>query len=524
MVNKSKKSVSPLQTNAAPARQTRSRKAKAEKIEKQENVEKRDVEWRPPANHHLTDSLLTAVEASSTYKQAFGFDKGPNGTPVSGVGKNSTQLYRQLARTIFFNNQRITEEYVDEDLDRLSTCIKNRVANLKKIYRKQRQMLSETGQGLIDDDREHEITPGSTLQNIWDKIQTAFPWYKRMNILMGASPIVDRSAIAHSGTKLDLSALGSYAKRSITQGSSSDIDGGGGEDTGNGDGTGDGDNVSESGGDAGGRYDTSDGHGESNGTGDRHLAGGGYVAGDSYDTNNGYVVGGGYDTNGGYVLGDVYSVGRGYGADDGYTLSGGYGTGSGNDPGDTGAAAFADKDIPTPSARHRSFRRSSGDSSSYSGHPGSEISSITDSHVGSPHLDNVLSSPTTSKPQDQKQIETAVLLAPGVNSNSGSAKRKSDELDTTTGKLEDAQSKRKKENNPFDRLDKISEAEHRVRIELNQQKNRFEAEESEHRRRHELQMMQAQIELARIQHGLSSSSVNNPALGSDPAIFMEYSE
>lgn len=40
-----------------------------------------------------------------------------------------------------------------------------------------------------------------------DLIQTKFPWYKRMHALMGTSPIVDRSAVAHSRTAIDLSIL-----------------------------------------------------------------------------------------------------------------------------------------------------------------------------------------------------------------------------------------------------------------------------------------------------------------------------
>jgi hypothetical protein len=88
-------------------------------------------------------------------------------------------------------------------------------------------MMSETGQGLIDDGREDDIAPGSEIANLWGKvvatfasflsnnsiisiadlIQTKFPWYKRMHALMGTSPIVDRSAIAHSRTAIDLGIL-----------------------------------------------------------------------------------------------------------------------------------------------------------------------------------------------------------------------------------------------------------------------------------------------------------------------------
>lgn len=88
-----------------------------------------------------------------------------------------------------------------------------------------RTKLSQTGQGLIDDDREDEITPGSEIANIWgklmqsywilivryhripDKIKAVFPWYKRMHALMGTNPTVSKASVAHSNTSLDISIL-----------------------------------------------------------------------------------------------------------------------------------------------------------------------------------------------------------------------------------------------------------------------------------------------------------------------------
>jgi len=40
-----------------------------------------------------------------------------------------------------------------------------------------------------------------------DAIAKVFPWYMRMHRLMGTSPIVDRSAMAHSNTTLNLGAI-----------------------------------------------------------------------------------------------------------------------------------------------------------------------------------------------------------------------------------------------------------------------------------------------------------------------------
>jgi hypothetical protein len=98
------------------------------------------------------------------------------------------------------------------------------ISRLKKTYREQREKLGATGQGLVEDDREAEIESGSKIENIWgtflsfdvlffvhlrglDLIQQKFPWYKRLHALMGSSPVIDRAAVSHSGTKVDLAIL-----------------------------------------------------------------------------------------------------------------------------------------------------------------------------------------------------------------------------------------------------------------------------------------------------------------------------
>ncbi len=41
------------------------------------------------------------------------------------------------------------------------------LSRLKSMYREQREKLTATGAGLVDDDREDEIVPGSELANLW---------------------------------------------------------------------------------------------------------------------------------------------------------------------------------------------------------------------------------------------------------------------------------------------------------------------------------------------------------------------
>ncbi|KAF8463727.1 hypothetical protein DFH94DRAFT_699489 [Russula ochroleuca] len=68
-------------------------------------------------------------------------------------------------------------------------------------------MLKDTGHGLIANGQEDAITPGSEIANVWDKIKSMFPWYRQINDLIGTSLLVDKSALAHSTSVLDLTVL-----------------------------------------------------------------------------------------------------------------------------------------------------------------------------------------------------------------------------------------------------------------------------------------------------------------------------
>ncbi|KAG1788877.1 uncharacterized protein HD556DRAFT_1529800 [Suillus plorans] len=164
------------------------------------------VAWSKPENHHLTDSLLTLIEESNTYRKAFGFALLPGSGKVASTGNRPANLYRQLATALFLDHE--DSPWKDVGLNDLAEAVKNRVANgLRKAFIKHRDSMSQTGQGLIDADREDEITFGSEIFNAWDQVKKKFPWYKRMNALYRESPAVDRSALANSASQLDLSVL-----------------------------------------------------------------------------------------------------------------------------------------------------------------------------------------------------------------------------------------------------------------------------------------------------------------------------
>ncbi|KAJ7721981.1 hypothetical protein B0H14DRAFT_3520462 [Mycena olivaceomarginata] len=143
------------------------------------------VKWSEKEFHPMTDELLTVIESKPRYRQAFGFDKGIQG-PVDTGGKKLPAIQADVAEDLFIKDKPDTE-YTADDLSELAKVIKNRVTSLKTAYGKWRKKL--------------------VIANAWDLIQEKFPWYKRMNDLMGSSPVIDRSAVAHSGTRVNLRIL-----------------------------------------------------------------------------------------------------------------------------------------------------------------------------------------------------------------------------------------------------------------------------------------------------------------------------
>ncbi|KIJ24498.1 hypothetical protein M422DRAFT_274698 [Sphaerobolus stellatus SS14] len=106
-------------------------------------------------------------------------------------------ICRALACIVLIGDE--SGQWKNGDLKKLGDAVKNRVYNysLKKKYTELQNKLSETGQGLIDDGREAEIEEDSPLENLW---------HKRMNALMGKSPVIG-AASQNSASPMDLSVL-----------------------------------------------------------------------------------------------------------------------------------------------------------------------------------------------------------------------------------------------------------------------------------------------------------------------------
>ncbi|KAL7278381.1 hypothetical protein ACG7TL_008361 [Trametes sanguinea] len=188
-----------------------SSKENGEPVSKGGNESKRSVavHWSKPEYHFVTDLLLTAIEERPDTCTALGFDmqlKDDSSPGNKTSGKMVHEHYVRLARAVFLESNRFSK-FSEDNLEELAGVIKNRVIKLKSLYRDCRARLQNTGAGLVDEDRENELEPGSELANIWDAIQRDFPWYKRMNALMRGHPLVDRSGVANSATDIDLSIL-----------------------------------------------------------------------------------------------------------------------------------------------------------------------------------------------------------------------------------------------------------------------------------------------------------------------------
>ncbi|THV01307.1 hypothetical protein K435DRAFT_854004 [Dendrothele bispora CBS 962.96] len=167
------------------------------------------IRWSDKTKHHITDSLLGFIEDSASLRQTYGFDRGNFSSSANNSGgKRQADFDRELATKLFLDiNVVKTNKYKEFGLDALGSCVRNRITALKKAYIEHRNTMSQTGHGIVVNGQEETIQAGSEIANAWDAVKTVFPWYRRMALLIGGSPVVDRSAVANSTTNVDLSVL-----------------------------------------------------------------------------------------------------------------------------------------------------------------------------------------------------------------------------------------------------------------------------------------------------------------------------
>ncbi|KAG9312032.1 hypothetical protein JVU11DRAFT_7310 [Chiua virens] len=122
------------------------------------------VHWSKPENYHLTDTLLTLIEESVTWKVALGFDKGAgSGPPSTGWGKSLIQHCSDIAEAFFLADK----------------AFKN---NLKTSFSEHRGELGETGHGLVTTGQAKELQGGTHAANAWELIGEKFPCQSALNL------------------------------------------------------------------------------------------------------------------------------------------------------------------------------------------------------------------------------------------------------------------------------------------------------------------------------------------------------
>lgn len=147
-----------------------------------------DCSWQK--KHEYTDLLLRRIKESPRLRQALGFHTD---TQVSSGGKKTTEVYEELGKYCFIDNN-VDLGFTLVDVPKLGTSVKNRlnsnsgcvciavyivllfslVVRLKKTFAKWKSELSATGHGLVEADREDEITPGTEIANAWRELFILF--------------------------------------------------------------------------------------------------------------------------------------------------------------------------------------------------------------------------------------------------------------------------------------------------------------------------------------------------------------
>ena len=80
--------------------------------------------WTSLEHLPLSDTLLSIIEDSTTYKTALGFNKGDIGSIPTG-GKKVVDIYHEIARKVFIDQ--LESNYTKDDLEELKNIIHNRI-------------------------------------------------------------------------------------------------------------------------------------------------------------------------------------------------------------------------------------------------------------------------------------------------------------------------------------------------------------------------------------------------------------
>ncbi|KIJ54765.1 hypothetical protein M422DRAFT_42001 [Sphaerobolus stellatus SS14] len=161
--------------------------------------------WAKAENFYLTDELLSQIEDNESYKQAFGWAKGTTVSVPTG-GKKAIKHCKTLAKVVLIDDR--SKQWSNHDEETLAEVVRNRINVLKSTYKRYWDDFGQTGQGLVTENRMEEVGQGTKIGNLWvKKIQKNFPWFMRLHEYLSKSPVMDYSAVGHSGSVMDLDVL-----------------------------------------------------------------------------------------------------------------------------------------------------------------------------------------------------------------------------------------------------------------------------------------------------------------------------
>ncbi|KIJ41809.1 hypothetical protein M422DRAFT_255125 [Sphaerobolus stellatus SS14] len=206
--DKLKKMMKTAVTKVAKAKKTlvKGKKPKDDTGSNEKEDKVMTINWL--VTHALTWRMLTILQETPVFLQAFRFDTG--GFNFKSGGRKPGELYRDLAEKLLINPD---GTWADVDLNKHGMAMHKWINILKKQCRELWVMLGETRHGLADTDMEESITVGSNILNVWDKIQAEFLWYKELNKMLCTSPAFVKDATSNSDSQVDISVLGTVAKR-----------------------------------------------------------------------------------------------------------------------------------------------------------------------------------------------------------------------------------------------------------------------------------------------------------------------
>ncbi|KAJ7230421.1 hypothetical protein GGX14DRAFT_583172 [Mycena pura] len=186
----------PKRTKKAVAGTKADKQLKDVKVKKQKQ-EVPAVNWAKLPS--LTQKVLSYIEEHEACRTSLGFSKGDGPEVGTHDVRTQTAWYKEIS--IYALKDDASGLWADISPEVFGGITRNRINKCKKDFFKAKEMLGQTGNRIVMDDREAELT--GALQDLWEKAEEVCPEYKHWHALLATSPIYDTSACSNSGSTLD---------------------------------------------------------------------------------------------------------------------------------------------------------------------------------------------------------------------------------------------------------------------------------------------------------------------------------